>query len=58
MPVHKFGGNGDITTTVYTGLNIANLTKSIIRRDGGNTAMEAIELNSNIIKNVSDQVSN
>ena len=25
MPVDKFGRNGDRTTTVYTGINIANL---------------------------------
>ena len=58
MPVDKFGRNGDRTTTVYTGINIANLTNSFLRRDGGNTAIEAIDLNSNIIKNVSDPVSN
>ena len=27
MPVDKFGSNGDRTTTVYTGLNIAHFTK-------------------------------
>ena len=43
--------------TVYTGINIANLTNSFLRRDGGNTAIGAIDLNS-IIKNVSDPVSN
>ena len=58
MPVDKFGRNGDRTTTVYTGIDIANLTNSFLRRDGGNTAIEAIDLNSNIIKNVSDPVSN
>ena len=58
MPVDKFGRNGDRTTTVYTGINIANLTNSFLRRDGGNTASGAIDLNSNIIKNVSDPVSN
>ena len=58
MPVDKFGRNGDRTTTVYTGINIANLTNSFLRRDGGNTAIEAIDLNSNIIKNVSDPLSN
>ena len=56
MPVDKFGRNGD--RRVYTGINIANLTNSFLRRDGGNTAIEAIDLNSNIIKNVSDPVSN
>ena len=58
MPADKFGRNGDRTTTVYTGINISNLTNSFIRRDEGNTAIEAIDLNSNIIKNVSDPVSN
>ena len=52
MPLDKFGRNGDRTTTVYTGINIANLTNSFLRRDGGNTAIGAIDLNSNIIKNV------
>ena len=59
MPVDKYGRNGDrTTTTVYTGINIANLTNSFLRRDGGNTAIGAIDLNSNIIKNVSNPVSN
>ena len=58
MPVDKFGRNGDRTTTIYTGIKIANLTNSFLRRDGGNTAIGAIDLNSNIIKNVSDPVSN
>ena len=57
MPVDKFARNGDRIITVYTGTNIANLTNSFLRRDGGNTAIGAIDLNSNIIKNVSDQVS-
>ena len=52
MPLDKFGRNGDRTTTVYTGINIANLTYSFLRRDGGNTAIGAIDLNSTIIKNV------
>ena len=55
MPVDKFGRNGD--TTVYIGISIANLT-NFLRRDGGNTAIGAIDLNSNIIKNVSDPMSN
>ena len=42
MPVDKLKRNGDRTTTVYTGINIANLISSFIRRDGGNTAVEAI----------------
>ena len=52
MPVDKLGRNGDTTTTVYTGINIANLINSFLKRDG------AIDLNSNIITNVSDPVSN
>ena len=55
MPVDKFGGNGD---TVYTGINIANLTNSFLRRDEGNIAIGAIDMNSNIIKNVADPLSN
>ena len=58
MPVDKFGRNGDRTTTVYTGRNIANLTNSFLRRDGGNTSIGAIDMNSNIIKNVLDPLSN
>ena len=58
MAVDKFGRNGDRTTTVYTGINIAILTNSCLRRDGGITAIGAIDMNSNIIKNVSDPVSN
>ena len=57
MPVDKFGRNVGITTTAYTGINIANLTNSFLRRDGGNTVIGAIDLNSNIIKNESDPVS-
>ena len=33
MPVDKFERNGDRTTTVYPGINIANLTNSFLRRD-------------------------
>ena len=58
MPVDKFGRNGDRTTTVYTEINIANLTDSFLRRDGGNTAIGAIDMNSNINKNVADALSN
>ena len=54
MPVDKFGRNSDRTIPVYTGINIANLTM----RDGGNIAIESINMNSNIIKNVSDPLSN
>ena len=58
MPVDKFGRIGDRTTTVYTGINIANLTNSFLRRVGGNTANGAIHMNSNIIKNVANPLSN
>ena len=58
MPVGKIGKNGERTTTVYTGINIANLTNRFLRRDGGNTAIGTIDMNSNIIKNVSDRLSN
>ena len=59
MPVDKFWRNGDRTTrTVYTGINIANLTNSFLRRDGGNTAIGAIDINSHSIKNVSGPLSN
>ena len=58
MPVDKFGRNGDRTTTVYTGINITNLTNSFLRRDGGNTVIVAIDINNHIIKNVSDALSN
>ena len=57
MHVDKFGRNGDrATTTVYTGINTANLTNTFLRRDGGNFG--AMDLYSNIIKNVSDPLSN
>ena len=54
MHVDKFGRNGDGTTTVYTGIKIANLTNSFLRRDGGNTAIGAIDMNSHIIKNLAN----
>ena len=47
MYVDKFGSNGD---TVYTGINIENLTNSFLRRDGSNTAIVAMDMNSHIIK--------
>ena len=50
MPVDKFERCGDRTTTVYTGMNTDNLTNSFLRIDGGNTVIEAIDMNSNIIK--------
>ena len=58
MPVDRFGRNGDRTTPVYTGINIANLTINFLRRDGRNTAIGTINMNSNIIKNVLDPLSN
>ena len=58
MSVDKFRRNGDRTTTVYTGINVANLTNSFLRRYGGNAAIGAIDMNSNIIKNVADPLSN
>ena len=58
MPVDKFGRNGYRTTTIYTGIHIAILTNSFLRRDGGNTAIGTIDMNSNIIKNVADPLSN
>ena len=39
-------------------INIANLTNSFLRRDGGNTAFGAIDMNSNNIENVADLLSN
>ena len=51
MPVDTFGRNGD---TVYTRTNIANLTNSFLRRDGGNTTIGAMDMHSNIINNVTD----
>ena len=47
--------NGD---TVYNGINIANLSNSFLRREGGNTAIGAIGMNSHIITNVADSLSN
>ena len=38
MPVDKLERNGDKTTTVYAGINIANLTNSFLRREWGNTS--------------------
>ena len=58
MPLDKFGRNGDRTTTIYTGINIENLTNNFLRRYGGSTAIGAIDMNSNIIKNVADPLSN
>ena len=51
MPVDKFGRNGD---TVCTWINVANVTSSFLRGDGGNAAIGAIDMNSNIIKTVAN----
>ena len=56
MPVDKFGRNGDRTTKVYSEINIANLKNSFLSRDGGNTAIGAIDMKSHIIKNVGGSV--
>ena len=58
MPVDKFGRNGDRATPIYTGINIANLTNSFLRRDGDNTTIGTIDMNSHIIKNVAEPLSN
>ena len=58
MPVDKFGRNGDRATPVYTEVNITNLTNAFLRRDGGNTAIGAIDMSNNTIKNVSDPLTN
>ena len=50
MHVDKFGRNSNRAKPVYTGINIANLTNSFLRRDGGNTAIGTIDMNSHIIK--------
>ena len=55
MRVEKFGRNGD---KLYSGIDIANLTNCFLRRDGGNTAIGAIDMNNNIIKHVADPLSN
>ena len=49
MPVDKFGRNGDRATPIYTGINVANLTNSLLRRDGGNPAIGAICLFDRIV---------
>ena len=58
MPIDKFGRNDDRATPVCTGINITNLTTSFLRRDGGNTAIGTIDMNSNITKNAADSLSN
>ena len=54
MPVE----NGDRATAIYNRINIDILTNTFLRRDGGNTAIGAIDMNGNIIKNVADSLSN
>ena len=58
MPVEKFGRNGDRATPVNTWINITNLTNTFLRRDGGNTAIGAIDMNNNTIEHVSDPLTN
>ena len=58
MPVDKFERNGDRTTTVYTGINIANLINSFLRRDGCNSKIGAIDMNNYIIKKMAHLLSN
>ena len=58
MPLDKIGRNGDRTTPVYSGIKIANLPNSFLRRGGGNTAIGATDMNSNIVKHVADPLSN
>ena len=58
MPADKFGRNEDRATPVYTGINITNLTNTFLRRDRGNIAIEAIDMNNSTIKNVSDPLTN
>ena len=43
---------------VYIGINIANLTNSFLRRDGGNAAIGAIDTDSHIMEKVADSLSN
>ena len=56
--MHVDKRNGDRTTKIYTVINIANLINSFLRGVGGNTAIETIDMNSNITKNVSNPLSN
>ena len=48
MHIDKFGRNCERTTTIYAGLDIANLGNTFLRRDGGNIALGAIDMNNNI----------
>ena len=52
MPVDKFGRNCDRTTTVYTGIDMENLAKCFLSRDGGNIAIGIVDRNKYIIKTV------
>ena len=47
-----------IEQQVYTEINIENLSNSFLRRDGGNTTIETIDMNSHVIKNMMDSLSN
>ena len=58
MPVDKFGRNGDRTTVVYTEINIVHLTNTVLRTDEGNTSIGVIDMDSHIMKNVTDPLSN
>ena len=55
MLVDKFGRSGD---RICTGINITNLANSFLRREGSNIAIGAIDMNSNIVKNVAYSLSN
>ena len=54
MPGDKFGRNGD---SLYWN-KYRKLTNSFLRRDGDSTAIGAIDMNSYIIKNLADPLSN
>ena len=47
----------EISDTIYIGINIANLTNIFLRRDGGNTAIGAFDMNGIIIKNGAEPLS-
>ena len=55
MPVDTFGRNGD---TVCTGKYISNVVSSFLRRDVCNPVTGAIDMYSNIVKNVADLLTN
>ena len=56
MLVDKCGRNGDRAKPIYTGINIANFTNSFLRRDGGNTEIGTIYMNSRFNKYFSKQI--